>query len=327
MHANILEKLMPITEEEKAILQGRREVDPRIYSEKNDGIVTAAKLMEEGKLITVRPHTRFVHFPEHTHDFVEAVYMCTGKTHHRINGNEICLQKGEFLLLGQTAKQEILPAGEGDLAVNFIILPRFFEKTLEMLGAEDTPIKRFLLESLFFGKNSSYLHFQVSEVLPVQNLIENLLWILIGNVPNRRNLLQTTMGLLIMQLLNHTDTLAYPTKKEAARMQLLRYVEEHYRNGSLTEAARLLHYDFYWLSHEVKAGLGKTYTELVQEKRLSRAAYLLENSEMPVEEIAKAVGYENKSYFHRLFLGRYGLTPKKYRDQQTNRKDSIVFVK
>ncbi len=315
INRDIIKEFTPITDEEQAILDGRNTVDSSIYTENNDGIVSAKKLLKDGKLITVRTHTRFIHFPEHTHDFIELVYMCSGKTTHIINGKTIELQEGEILFLGQNAVQEILPASGNDIAVNFIILPRFFDKTLEMLGAEETPLKRFLIESLFKEENPGYLHFRVSDILPVQNLIENLLWTLINNTSNKRNINQTTMGLLFMQLLNHTDKLAYHTKEEAAVLRIFRYIEENYKNGSLTEASKLLHYDFYWLSHEIKNQTGKTYTELLQDKRLSQAAYLLKNTGIGVEEISKAVGYENKSYFHRIFTKRYGLSPKKYRDE------------
>jgi AraC-like DNA-binding protein len=123
------------------------------------------------------------------------------------------------------------------------------------------------------------------------------------------------MGLLFMQLLNHTDTLAYESREDRAVMEIFRYIEENYRDGSLTEAARLLHYDFFWLSHEIKNRTGKTYTEHLQEKRLSQAAFLLKNTSLPVEDIAIAIGYENKSYFHRIFSAKYGMTPKTYRSQ------------
>jgi AraC-like DNA-binding protein len=94
---------------------------------------------------------------------------------------------------------------------------------------------------------------------------------------------------------------------------VLRYIEENYKNGSLSEAARLLHYDFYWLSHEIKNRTGMTYTEHLQEKRLSQAAFFLKNTSLSVEEVALAVGYENESYFHRIFKEKYGLSPKKFR--------------
>jgi len=309
----ILQKLIPITEEERAILNGTDHVDKSIYTTNGDNVIRSHKLLSEGRLIRVRTHTRFVHFPEHTHDFVEAVYMCQGKTTHIINGKKLILKEGELLFLGQNARQEILPASENDIAVNFIIQPNFFDKTLEMLGAEETPIKNFLLSSLFDGENQGYLHFKVAGVLPVQNLIENLIWTLISNTTNKRNINQTTMGLLIMQLLNHTDKLSYESREDKAIMDIFRYIEDNYKDGSLTEAARLLHYDFYWLSHEIKNRTGKTYTEHLQEKRLSQAAFLLKNTAISVEYIATAVGYENKSYFHRIFNTKYGTSPKKYR--------------
>ena len=42
-------------------------------------------------------------------------------------------------------------------------------------------------------------------------------------------------------------------------------------------------------------------------------AFLLKNTSLSVEEIALAVGYENKSYFHRIFNAKYGTSPKKYK--------------
>ncbi len=308
----ILERLAPITDEERSILRGEG-VDKSLYTTHGGNVIRHKKFLIDGKLIRVRTHTRFVHFPEHTHDYIEAVYMCAGQTTHIINGRELVLKEGELLFLGQNARQEILPAGENDIAVNFIIQPSFFDKTLEMLGAEETPIKNFLLSALFDGDNRGYLHFKVAGVLPVQNLIENLIWTLINNTSNKRNIHQTTMGLLFMQLLNHTDKLVYESREDRAIMDIFRYIEENYKSGSLTQAAQLLHYDFYWLSHEIKNRTGKTYTEHLQEKRLSQAAFLLKNTSLSVEGVALAVGYENKSYFHRIFSAKYGTSPKKYR--------------
>jgi AraC-like DNA-binding protein len=70
-----------------------------------------------------------------------------------------------------------------------------------------------------------------------------------------------------------------------------------------------------WLSREIKRRTGKTYTELLQERRLRQAAWLLEHTTQRVSDIALSVGYENVSYFHRIFREHYGLSPKKYRDK------------
>ena len=315
INEDLLNSLRVISPEERALLEGSDGIQRGIYMDADSDVVDAGRLLDSGRLITIRPHTRFAHFPEHSHNYVEMVYMCRGSTTQIANGKRIVLREGELLLFGQGARQEILPAGENDIAVNFIILPQFFDRILEMLDADRTPLRTFIMDSLGNSTgNTNCLYFQVADVLPIQNLIENLIWTLLrGASPNRRSICQTTMGLLFMQLMNYTDRLVSGSTEEAAIVKVLRYIEENYRAGSLTEIADTLHYDLCWLSREIKRRTGKNYKELLQEKRLTQAAYLLRNTGLRVEEVGEAVGYSNLSYFHRIFRARYGLTPKKYR--------------
>ncbi|MBP9999922.1 MAG: AraC family transcriptional regulator [Clostridiales bacterium] len=315
MDQDLLDMIRIISPEEQRILDGQAKIQKEIYMDAGSDIIDAKKLLDAGKLIDIRHHTRFVHFPEHSHNYVEVVYMCCGSTTQIANGQKIELRTGELLFFGQGARQEILPAGKDDIAVNFIILPQFFDRVLEMIGGDETPLRKFIVDSLR-GVNSSYLYFQVADVLPVQNLIENLIWSLLnGSTMNRRSICQNTMGLLIMQLLNYTDRLVYPSEEEATIVRVLRYIEENYRTGTLTEIADFLHYDLYWLSREIKRQTGRKYKDLLQEKRLSQASYFLKHTTLHVDEIGEAIGYSNLSYFHRIFREKYGMSPKAYRDQ------------
>ena len=146
MHQELIRELAMITDEERRILEGKQEIDPQLYTEKKEMVVDSAKLMKKGKLIQVRPHTRFVHFPAHTHNYIEVIYMCQGTTTHIVNGNQVVLEQGDLLFLNQNAVQEILPAGEYDIAVNFIVLPEFFNTAFSMIGAEENQynVKWFL---------------------------------------------------------------------------------------------------------------------------------------------------------------------------------------
>ena len=76
-------ELKKITEEEARILNGDTKIETEIYMSQEAGvrdayIVDAKKLLDAGKLIQVRPHTRFIHFPKHTHNYIEMIYMCCG---------------------------------------------------------------------------------------------------------------------------------------------------------------------------------------------------------------------------------------------------------
>ena len=315
MDTHILDQLKHITQEEQTILDGQTVVDKTIYMQGQGNTINSRKLLEEGKLITVRTHTRFIHFPAHMHDYVEIVYMCTGSTTHIVNGNRIHLKQGEMLFMNQSATHEILEAGIDDIAVNFIVLPEFFSAPLSLIGEEETPLHHFLVGCLCCENvGSGYLHFEVSDVIPIQNLLENLLFALLNRTQSKRKVSQMTMTLLFIQLLAHTEKLSSSTLAETVIWQVLRYVENNYVDGSFSELCGMLHYDPSLLSREIKRKTGKTFTQLIQDKRMAQAAFLLKNTAMNVDCIAISVGYENISYFHRLFAKVYEKSPKRYRD-------------
>ncbi|MBQ7841103.1 MAG: helix-turn-helix domain-containing protein [Lachnospiraceae bacterium] len=316
MRKEIIDELIKITPEEQEILNGRTDVDTALYNLSASMIVDAKAFLEQGRLIELRPHTRFIHFPKHTHNYVEAVYMCSGQTTHIINGNTVLLKEGELLFLSQNATQEILPASYSDIAVNFFILPEFLDRTLDMIRAENNLIRTFLTDCLKSGNGQvSYLHFKVADVLPIQNLVENLIWMLLHRQPNKRSLNQTTVGLLFLHLLNFTDKMEIGKDHldQELTFTVLGYIEEHYRDGELSVIAQKYHYDLYQLSRMIKNTTGRTWTELLQEKRLNQAAYLLRTTALSITDIGLDVGYSNFSYFYKIFRQKYGCSPREYR--------------
>ena len=45
-------------------------------------------------------------------------------------------------------------------------------------------------------------------------------------------------------------------------------------------------------------------------------------TELPISDIIAAVGYENGSYFHRVFREKYHVTPRAFREINNKRKDT-----
>ena len=66
--------------------------------------------------------------------------------------------------------------------------------------------------------------------------------------------------------------------------------------------------------------MGCTFKELLQTKRLNQAAYLLTTTKLPVSDIITAVGYDNTSYFYRVFQKRFQVTPRDYRIERSGGK-------
>lgn len=314
INENILSKLSEITDEEQKILDGLDFIDRTLYMENNKNVINSKKMLGRGEYFTARTHTRFIRFPKHSHDYVEVIYMCKGKTTHIIDGEMVELSEGELLFLCQSANQEILPAGKDDIAVNFIILPEFFDRALQMIDNHDAPLFKFVIDCL---KNSDrglkYLHFKVADVRSIQNLAENLVLSIFSKTEDSGNINRFTMGLLLLELINHSERLVSKDCDDRFVVKVLSYIEENYKDGSLSELSGILHYDVSTLSREIKSKTGKNFTDLIQEKRLSKACFLLKNTSLSVDETAILTGYENISFFHRLFKKYYGVSPRKYR--------------
>ncbi len=208
MNAALLQKLSVVTDEEKAILAGKEAVNRALYYSPGgpSNEIDSSRVLTNGKLIDIRPNTRFVHFPRHTHSFVEFIYMCSGQTTHFVDGQKIVLKQGDLLFMNQHATQEILPASMNDIGVNFMILPAFFDRTFQMMGNRDNALRDFIISCLTdTNRGGNYLYFQVADVLPVQNLVENLIWLQLFGEKDRRLLSQNTMALLFLSLMNYTD--------------------------------------------------------------------------------------------------------------------------
>ena len=318
MRQDLIDRLREITPEEQELLKGRGEIRRERYTNRRDFVVDSRLLLEKGRLIEIRPHTRFAYFPKHRHNYVEMVYMCAGTTTHIINGSkELTLEEGDLLFLNQNVYHEILPSGEEDIAVNFIILPEFFDRPISMVEREN--ILRDFLISTLAGDSAinDHLYIRTKGIIPVENLLENMIWTLIERHPMMDTINQTSMGLLFMNLSRFADQIGRgdPQQEEQNLLfSVLDYIEHHYQSGTLAEISELSHLPTYQVSRLLKKRTGKNFKELLQLRKMQQAAYLLQNSTLSIDRIIEHIGYENSSYFYRMFREKYGCSPSEYRE-------------
>lgn len=317
MNHTLLNELRKITPEEQAILDRCFDIQKDLYTDKKDFIIDSHLLLSKGKLIDIRPHTRFAHFPRHRHNYVEMVYMCSGSTTHTINDTDrIILNEGDLLFLNQNVTQEIEAAKETDIAVNFIILPEFFDHAFNMIEQENV-LRDFLISTLSQDTSlTNYLHFRAKDILPVQNLLENMIWTLIEQKTGTNTINQISMGLLFMNLSAFAENINqnYPNQYEQTLVfSVLKYIETHYKNGTLANIADELNQETYYISRLLKKHTGAHFKELLQQRKLQQAVYLLKQTSLTVDSIMEAIGYDNSSYFYRKFKEKYHCSPKEYR--------------
>lgn len=92
------------------------------------------------------------------------------------------------------------------------------------------------------------------------------------------------------------------------------WLADHYREDDvIAHAVRLSRIPERTLKRRFKAATGHSLIEHVQNLRVEAAKRLLETSADAIDEISASVGYEDASFFRRLFRRSTGLTPGEYR--------------
>lgn len=316
MNKEIVEKLSALSPEEAEILDGQQNIRKDAYTFSDKFIVNSKKLLGGGKQIDLRPHTRFIDFPEHGHDYMEFMYVYSGSITHFIGTEKIVLERGDILFLNKHARHSIRRAEKTDIGINFILSNSFLQYIFH--NVENNPVMSgFLTRNFDPDGEAEYLFFKTADCFPILNLMDNLIYAIVNHTPDDYTISTQLVSLLFSYLSYYKETLANRSgalsDTALLTQQISTYIREHYPQASLKELSEQVGYNSVYLSRKIHAAFGKTFQELVQEERLLVAEKLLRTTQLTVDEIIRTVGYENQTHFHTLFKKKYGTTPYRYK--------------
>ena len=154
-----------------------------------------------------------------------------------------------------------------------------------------------------------------------------LVWIFrekLGGRPGSRYIIYGLLTRLLHSLGTTPEYLSHfyveEEKGEAKILRMLnRYLENHFWQVEPESMERELHYSCNYLNKLVRKSTGLSFTEYCISRRLDYAAWLLINSEVSIGEIIDKCGYQNKTYFYRVFRNRFGQSPREYRKEHTSK--------
>lgn len=94
------------------------------------------------------------------------------------------------------------------------------------------------------------------------------------------------------------------------------YIEENLLEANLEELAQLLGYSSVYTGNLIKKLTGDSFSKNLQDKRCRMAAQMLLETDLSVEEIIRKIGYENGSFFRKIFKSKYGVNLLEYRKKR-----------
>lgn len=314
----ILRQLYAFSDEEKQLSKLSLNENYFKDSTNNNLIILRDNLFTSDKSVQLRKHTRFISFPLHSHDYIECSYIISGSVTHILDGNEIVLEEGDMIILNVKSSHEILKCQYNDLAINFIISPSFLKEILTY-SSENDKFSNFIIRN-YFNKDNNKEYYIFRDI---NKTLKDVLSLIINHYYNNDS--QEKINLLFTYILidlftNHIPDIenntAFCSDYIISRTTL--YIEKNYVNGSLFELSEILNVNYSYLSQRIKSEFNYSFKQLIQIKRLEVAMKLIVASDIPIKEIAQLVGYENTSYFYKIFFNFYHETPNFFRKQKLN---------
>lgn len=157
---------------------------------------------------------------------------------------------------------------------------------------------------------NSHLH------LPSAMVLEAWVLGIVDHFFQRQFCFRERAGTLLRQILIELHAMVLKEDKDASLAgRVLDYIHEHYKEPVDNKTvSRQLGYHEYYLNRLFVKHMGTSIHSYLIDLRISEAKRLLLDSDIPVTQIAQAVGFRNHTYFSSCFLKRVGIQPSRYRD-------------
>lgn len=298
----------------------------KVYSlNKNEPewVINSSKMMDENESFAIHQHKRFVKFEQHKHDYIELIYVYSGEIRQKINGNEVNIKAGEICILDLNAMHSIEPAGENDIAINILMTESFFNSMFMSSLSENNIMSKFIIRSIYHKKkHSEYLLFPSSNNEFIQIIMKRLLCECFDKKVAFATAVNAYIILLFTEFLRDYENIMGDSKVKDLNIAIIteikNYLYENYKMADLKTTSEYFHFNADYLSKLIKSLTGDNFTSLLQYIKLKETCTLLKNSEYTIEEVMNRVGYNNMSYFYKLFKKNFHLTPVEYRNQNKN---------
>ncbi|MCD9025063.1 AraC family transcriptional regulator [Cohnella silvisoli] len=253
-------------------------------------------------------------FPAHRHDFLECSLVIEGEGHETINGVKHPMTRGTFTLLLPYQVHEIVTTSPTPL--------RLFNCMFAMeLLVSSTNNGSPYLQSLLTENQQPYLHIENQFLIPIENLLHDMVQEYNQSHPFRNELLTLKLHEILMRFqrtrLSKQGTELHDRayiSGNGSIWPVIEYIHYHYRDDlSLSGLSQHFHIHPSRLSVEIKKHAGINFLHLLHKIRLRHACGLLSATDMSILDIALEVGFSSYNVFARLFREYKGVTPSDYR--------------
>lgn len=310
-HKQLIDELLELNEYERLgqswFLKNGKNMDYRhimpSYATYNNDFLQSKDFFSEGKELEIEKTLRYVDIPEHSHEFLEFVYVLKGNCTQYVSHHIYTHDEGDFIVIPPRVSHTI-QVPENSLCFTMKIQKDSFVS----LRVPNTAL--FVLPLLFPCKDDPLV---LNSILTIYSQQEN------AQAYHEEIIIHLFSALITYLMQTYYDSMC-PLNMENINnyktLQIVNFIFENYRNITLRGLAAEFHYNESYLSSLIHKGTGKTFSQNLREFRMVRAEEILRTTpKIKLADVCEKIGYNDTVKFIRDFKLQYGVTPAKYKQR------------
>ena len=187
----------------------------------------------------------------------------------------------------------------------------FFREYLPALS-QDPDMFRFFLDPQTDKFSDEFIHLSFEKTSPVRALLEMMVIEYADKKEDTQLILKPMVLALFMHIARRYRLEKSDIKAATLSESIVGYINSHPESVTLKDISAHFSYHPNYISSLLHKELGKTFSEIVLEKRMDRALIMLKGTTLSIEEISSMLGYTNTSNFYKAFRAYYGKSPREY---------------
>lgn len=275
--------------------------------------------IKEGARVGICHCTKGVGVLEHKHEFIEIVYILSGKATQFVDGEKYEVSRGDMLYISYGSVHSFESEDKAFSYVNIFLSP---ETAGQVIVTQENALSLLLLtafDELRKDQGGGMIRFEGKERGEIESIISSMITEHSEERMGYATVLESYLNVIVTKMLRKVEQ-SFSGEAFASGGAndfwdtLKEYIDENLTSLLTLDAlAKQSFYNPSYFSRAFKQRFGTSLTEYVGRRRIEYAVKLLGETELSVEEIARRSGFADRSGFYHAFSKYTGKSPSDYR--------------
>ena len=253
-------------------------------------------------------------FPAHTHDFIEIIYVKSGKATQIVNGTSYEVGEGDLLFINYGARHEYISEA-GYSFVNICFHPEAFGEGIVTRENAFAVLQLTAFDEIRGESDNGTVSFRGESRIRLERILDDMLYEYGSRKKGWRDAIKSYMNLLLIEVLRKLSVEGGIEEEQGIWKSISAYIDANLGTDlSLSALAEKCFYNPSYFSRAFKEHFNMPLTRYVMAKKVEQVTALIEDGITSSSELTERCGFSSKNALYRAVQAIKGVSFAELRD-------------